>query len=69
MAEHVWRILNGGHLLEIFQVDSSRQAKLLLHLKRTKPMSLEEAYKYMNDNYPKDGSAVRAAAEVLGAKK
>jgi hypothetical protein len=69
MEQYVWRILNGGHLLEIFEVDSkTRQARLLLHLKRAKPMTIEEAKKYMDDNYP-NGSAVRIAAEVLGAKK
>jgi hypothetical protein len=71
MAEQfVWRILNGGHLLEIYEVNpETRRAELLLHLKRAKPMTLEEAHKYMNNNYPKNGSAVRAAAEVLGGKK
>ena len=68
--QYVWRLSNGGHLLEIFKVDpTTRRAHLLLPLKRAKPMTPEEAHHYMNDNYPKDGSAVRAAAEALGGKK
>lgn len=69
--EHIaWRLLGGGHLLEIYKIDPvTRQMRLLLPLRRTKPMTEAEAAKYVNDNYPKDGSAVRAAAEVLDQRK
>lgn len=67
MENIAWRTLGGGFMLEVYKVDPvTRQMTLLIALRRTKPMSTEEAIKYVNDNYPKNGSAVQAAAEILG---
>jgi hypothetical protein len=67
MNKIVWGLTDEGHSLDIFEVNPiTRQIKLVLELKRTSPMSEEEALKYMNANYPPEGSAVRLAAESLG---
>lgn len=70
MNKIVWELTDEGHSLDIFEVNSNtRQLKLVLELKRTSPMSEEEAVKYMSANYPPEGSAVRLAAESLGLIK
>lgn len=67
MSSIVWRLSQGGHLLEIFQVDpATRKMTLLLPLKCSKPMTEEAARKYVENNYPKGGSSVVLAAETLG---
>ena len=67
MESIAWRLLNDGHLLEIYKVNhTTRQMTLILPLRRSQRMTDEEAKKYVDDNYPESGSAVRMAAEVLG---
>jgi hypothetical protein len=70
LKRFAWQLLNSGHLLLILEIDEAeRRVKSVMSLKRSKPMTEAEALKYFNDNYPKDGSAVRAAAEALGLGK
>lgn len=62
-----WRLSNNGHLLEIFRVDpESRKMTLIVPVKCQKPMTEEAARKYVQNNYPKDGTPVQLAAETLG---
>lgn len=68
MAQYAWELRDGGHLLVIYKFDSeTRKLLSAMELKRPKGMSEAEAEKYFNDNYPKFGSAVKAAADVLEA--
>lgn len=66
MAKVVWSLSQDGRQLDIFRVEPlTRRLKLVLPLKRSKPMTEAEALKYVEDNYPNDG-AVKAAADTLG---
>jgi hypothetical protein len=66
MAQYAWLLRDGGHLLVIYRIDpETRKVLSVMPLKRPKGMTEAEAEKYFNDNYPKSGSAVRAAADVL----
>ena len=66
----VWELTDEGASLDIFNVDPrTRQLNLLLELRRVKPMTEEEAQKYIEANYPEDGNSVRCAADALGIVK
>lgn len=70
MESIIWRLQDNGRLLEIFRVDSrSRQMRLFLPLKSTRPMTEAEAQKYIDNNFPQQGSAVRLAAEALSSRE
>jgi len=70
MSNIAWRLSQSGHLLEIFKVDpGSRMLTLLQALRCSKPMNQETALKYIENNYPKNGSAVTLAAEALNAAR
>lgn len=61
-----WTLTPDGRLLSIFEVDPrTRRLEHILYLRRLKPMTDEEALKYVTNNFPNDG-AVRAAADSLG---
>ena len=62
-----WYLSNNGRLLEIFEVDPvTRKMKLLVPVKCSRPMTEEAARKYVENNYPKNGTPVQLAAETLG---
>lgn len=66
MSNITWRVAPSGHVLEIYSVDpSTRMLTLLQSLKTAKPLSQEQALKYIENNYPKNGSAVTLAADAL----
>lgn len=70
MSRIAWELSKDGKELDIYEIDSvTRRLHLILPLKRIVPMTPEEALKYVNDNYPPEGSAVRLAAETLGIVK
>lgn len=65
-----WELSDGGHSLDIFEVNPvTRELVLILPLKMSKAMTKEEALKYVNANYPREGTAVSKAAEALGMRK
>lgn len=69
--EHIaWRLSPDGRELAIIKIDSvTRRVKEVMRLPRKVPMTPAEAQRYVDDNYPKEGSAVRVAAETLGSKR
>ena len=70
MAQYAWSLRDGGHLLVIYRLDpETRKVLSIMPLKRPKGMTEAEAEKYFNDNYPKNGNAVKAAAEILDTLK
>ena len=67
MDRIAWDLSDDGRELTIYRYDQqTRQLSVLVPLKRARPMTLEEALKFVNDNYPTDGNPVRAAADTLG---
>lgn len=67
MDRIAWKLSDDGKELTIFRYDlQTRELRPLLPLKRSKPMTPEDALKFVNDNYPTDGNPVRAAADTLG---
>lgn len=70
MELYAWRLSPDGRELAILKIDSlSRRVKEVMRLPRKVPMTEAEAQKYFNDNYPREGSSVKLAAETLGAKR
>lgn len=70
MTQYAWSLRDGGHLLVIYKLDSeTRKILSILPLKRPKGMTEAEADKYFNDNYPKNGNAVKLAADILDTLK
>jgi hypothetical protein len=66
MVRTAWTLSADGRDLSIFKIESTtRRLTLVLPLRRILPMTEAEAQKYVDDNYPNDGS-VRAAADTLG---
>ncbi len=66
MTTTAWRLSQDGRELVIYKVDeATRRLSLLMPLRRMKPMTEAEAQKYVDDNYPREGNAVRVAAETL----
>jgi hypothetical protein len=70
MEQIAWRLSPDGRELAIIKVDPvTRRVKEVMRLPRKTPMTPAEAQRYVDDNYPKGGSAVRVAAETLGSKR
>lgn len=70
MEPIAWRLSTDGRELGIYKIDpATRRMTLLLPLKRNKPMTPAEAQRYVDDNYPKDGTAISVAADALGARR
>jgi hypothetical protein len=60
----VWSLSGDFKVLSVYKVDSSRRLLPIVHMRRDQPMSVEDARKFVDANYPNDG-AVKAAADTL----
>jgi hypothetical protein len=70
VSDITWKLSDGGRLLEIFRSDPrTRKLSLFLPLRATRPMTEADAQKYIDQNFPQRGSAVRLAAETLSSKR
>jgi hypothetical protein len=68
--DYAWTLDHEGRLLTIYKIDSvTRQVLDNMKLARREAMTPAEAQKYVNDNFPNKGSAVRAASEALGSSR
>lgn len=67
MSHVTWGLSTDGYCLFISEFDpDSRKVLSSVEIRSKKPMTEEEAMKYVNRNYPKEGSPVGLAAEKLG---
>jgi hypothetical protein len=66
MARTAWLLNEDGNELTIILIDpTTRNVRETLYLRRSRPMTSADAQKFVDDNYPEDGS-VKAAADALG---
>ena len=70
MELYAWKLSSDGKEFTVIKIDSlTRRVTDVMRLPRKTPMTEADAQKYFNDNYPREGSSVRLAAEILGTKK
>lgn len=70
MGEVAWVLMDGGLEVRVYDVDPvTRRLTPRKKLKFTRQISLEEARKVVDTNFPRPSDDVRMAADFLGRLK